>query len=337
MSDDQSFLHHKAAIGFGSFGPEDELLHPAFRQEIAHDALTETQYFGFSVPEERIHGFAYSWFHPNLGTVSGGVSAWQGIKSHHLACELYDHRMFMSDKVATPNIDHYKTDVGYQVDVIEPFRKMRIRYEDTTRSNALDIIYTALTPPAMLPNRKHFEQTMKTTGFIVLRGKRYEVNGYNIRDRSWGESRREEPTLFPPVAWLTGAFGDDWSFNCTVTDHPQRSPDWQGIYQIPDDQVLKGGWIYRQGQHRRIATAIKLTKRDPVSLRPLSHELELVDDAGERLSIVGTIVASSPSGFWPNAYIHIGLVQWECAGKGGWGDSQEIQWTDYVHAMQARR
>jgi len=337
MSDDQSFLHSQTAVGFGEYGPEDELLHPSFRNGIAHAALTETQYFGFSVPEERIHGLAYFWHHPNLGTISGGVSAWQGIKRHHLESELYDHRMFMSDKLITSNIDHYKNDTGYQVDVIEPFKTMRIRYDDPSRKNALDITYTALGPPAMLANRKHFEQPMKTKGFLMLRGRRYEVDGYNVRDRSWGESRLEDPIGFPPLAWLTGVFGEDFSFNCTLTDHPKRSPEWLGIYQVPDEQVLKGGWIYRKGGRTRVVEGIKLTKRDPVTLCPLSHDVELIDQAGQRLHLTGTIVASSPSGYWPNAYIHIALTRWECEGRIGWGDSQECQWTDYVHGMQSRR
>ncbi|MDB5971511.1 MAG: hypothetical protein JWQ90_3961 [Hydrocarboniphaga sp.] len=337
MSDDQSFLHHQAALGFGPYGPEDELLHPAAKNDIQHDALTETQYFGFSVPEARIHGFSYLWHHPNLGTLSSGVAAWQGIKPHHLAAELYDFRMFMSEQTIAAGIDHYKTDVGYQVDVIEPFKLIRIRYEDASRGNALDISYTALTPPAMLPNRKHFEQTMKTKGFLSLRGKRYEVDGYNVRDRSWGEARREEPTPFPPIAWLTGVFGEDFSFNCTLTDHPRRSPEWLGLYQVPDEQVLKGGWIYRNGEHKRVVEGIKLTRRDPLSLCPLSHELELVDQDGERLRITGTVESSSPSGFWPNVSIHIGLVRWQCENRVGWGDSQECQWTDFVHRMNSRR
>jgi hypothetical protein len=337
MSDDQTFILHKAPVGFGPYGPEDELLHPAARKDISHDALTETQYFGFNVPAASIHGFSYFWHHPNLGIISGGVAAWQGIKPHHLAAELYDHRMFMSDKVITSDIDHYKTDVGYQVDVIEPFQKLRIRYDDPSRGNALDITYSAVTPPAMLPTRKHFEQTMKTRGFLTLRGKRYEVDGYNVRDRSWGEARREEPVAFPPVVWLTGAFGDDFSFNCTLTDHPSRDPEWKGLFDIADDMVLKGGWIWRNGQHKRVVRAIQRTERDRHSLRPLSHDLELVDSDGERIHLKGTIGTSSPSGFWPNVSIHVGLVRWECAGRTGWGDSQECQWTDFVHGMQARR
>lgn len=337
MSNDQAFFAHNPGVGFGEYGPEDELLHPQYKHDIQHDALTETQYFGFNVPEVGLHGFSYLWHHANLGTVSGGIAAWRGIKTHHLECELYDHRMFMSDRVVSDGIDHYAFESGYRVDVIEPFKKIRIRYEDPSRHNEVDVTYTALTPPAMLPSRKHFEQTMKTKGFVMLRGKRYEVDGFNVRDRSWGEARREDPMPMPPIVWLTGVFGEDFSFNCTLTDHPSRNPDWLGIYQFPEDKVLMGGWIYRNGTHTRVVRAIKLTKRDPITLQPLTHELELYDDTGECFRINGMVEASSPSGFWSNVKIHMALVRWDCAGHQGWGDSQECQWTDFVQGMSARR
>jgi hypothetical protein len=339
MSDNGSFLFKNVVLGFGDYDDQDELLHPKMNGPLVDDAVTETQYFGFSVPDERIHGFTYLWHHPNLKTISGGVSGWQGFKSHHLAAEMYDQRMFMSDARVSGNgnVDHFKMDNGYQVDIIEPFKKMRIQYEDAGRKNALDVTYTAVHAPAMLLSRKHFEQTVKTKGSVTLRGKTYAIDGYNIRDRSWGEVRREDAVKFPPLVWLTGAFNDQFSFNCVLTDDPERMPDWAGLYDIKKEETLRGGWIYLDGQYSRIVKSSQLTKRDPVTLQPLSHDLEVVDDKGQRFALKGTVVSSCPSGYWPNCCIFIALVRWECKGLVGWGDSQEAQWTDYVHAMHARR
>jgi hypothetical protein len=335
MSESASFLLSAAPRGFGSYGPEDELLHPQFRDCIVHEALTETQYFGFNVPAQNVHGFAYLWFHPNTGNLTGGIAAWRGIKTTHLASELYDYRLFMSDKQIKGNIDRFQLTNGYAVEVIEPFKQMRIQYEDAARGNTVDIAYTAVSPPAMLPNGKHFEQTMRTKGFVKLRGTTYEVDGYNVRDRSWGEARKEEHLPFPPIVWLTGVFGDDFSFNCTLTDHPALNPEWQGLYDISESQVLKGGWIYRNGRHTRVIDSRKLTRRDPTTLRPLSHELLLIDEDGERFELHGSIIASAPAGFHANVSNHVGLARWECRGRIGWGDSQESQFSDFVYAMQA--
>jgi hypothetical protein len=211
MSDDQTFLLQDNPPGFGNYGDEDELLHPAVNAASRDDGITETQYFGFSVPEERIHGLCYLWHHPNLGTVSGGAAGWQGIKTHHLAAELYDHRMFMSDELIAGGIDHHRLTMGYQVDILEPFRKMRIRYEDADRNNAFDVTYTATAGPAMMPSRKHFEQPLRTRGNVTLRGRTYEINGYNVRDRSWERSGPSRPSGIHPSSG---------SPECSATNSP---------------------------------------------------------------------------------------------------------------------
>ena len=341
MTENTSFILAEPQMGFGPYGPEDELLHPQMNAKVDHDGATETQYFGFNVPEENIHGYGYFWHHPKLGTVTGGVQAWRGSKAHHLASEIYDIRAYQKDSYITDNIDHHKMPCSYQVDVIKPFEELRIQYRDDARDNAIDITYTALAPPAMLPDRKHFEQIMKTRGSITLRGKTYAVDGYNVRDRSWGEVRPQEPVAFPPSVWLTGVFGDDLAFNFMGTDHPSTEPDWQSVYQIPDEASLKGGWVYHQGKYSRVVSAVKSTQRDPQSLVPLSHELELTDEKGQVFQLNGTVTSSAPTGFWANGKIEIALTRWTCNGPGinqrtGWGDSQEVQWTDFVYAMHNR-
>lgn len=336
MSENSSFVLANLAMGFGDYDDADELLHPAMNAPVTHYACTETQYFGFSVPEERIHGLGYFWHHPRLGVISGGVACWQGIKHKHLAAELYDMRMFMSDSPVKDGLRHYKTDVGYQVDVDDPFKAMRLQYRDEKRNNALDIRYTALAAPAMLPSRKHFEQPMKTAGSITLNGKTYPVSGYNVRDRSWGEARTEEAMPVPPVVWLTGVFNDEFSFNALLMDDPTRSPDWASIYDIKPEQALRGGWIRHEGRYSRIVKASQVTKRDPVFLHPVAHEVDVEDEHGRRYELRGTILASCPAGYWPNANIYVALVKWECLGLTGWGDSQECQWTDFVRGMLGR-
>ena len=338
MSEDTSFILAAPQMGFGEYGPEDELLHAEMNAEVTADGATETQYFGFNVPEENIHGYGYFWHHPNLGTITGGIQAWQGTKTHHLASEIYDIRAYQSDKMIENNIDHHRMPSSYQIDVIKPFEEMRLQYQDEARNNAVDITYTAVIPPAMLPNRKHFEQTMRTKGSITLRGKTYAVDGYNIRDRSWGEARPEEPVASPPAVWLTGAFGDDFCFNCMVLDHPSLEPEWLGIYEIPEEATLKGGWIYRDGEMTRIVRVVKSTKRNPSTLAPITHEMEIEDENGKVYKLEGRVTATSPTGFWSNCKIEVGLTQWQCSGAGidnlvGWGDSQEAQWTDFVYAM----
>src|SRR5262245_52305060 len=65
--------------GFIEPSPEDELLHD--HGESDDHTLSETSYFGFNVPEADISCEIYSWFHPTLKVMSGGLMIFRSYKS----------------------------------------------------------------------------------------------------------------------------------------------------------------------------------------------------------------------------------------------------------------
>src|SRR5262245_18244156 len=64
------------ASEFGPPHPEPEGLHRDYLREKPHYALTQTQYFGFSIPQHNVHALLMLWHHPNLGVISGGPMVW---------------------------------------------------------------------------------------------------------------------------------------------------------------------------------------------------------------------------------------------------------------------
>jgi hypothetical protein len=82
------------------------------------------------IPEENIHGLGYFWHHPNLGVVTGGIWAFQGIKKHIFECELFDFRDYMSDRFLKNDLNKYQMDNGYGVEVIEPLDRLHMSYKD---------------------------------------------------------------------------------------------------------------------------------------------------------------------------------------------------------------
>ncbi|MEN9932232.1 MAG: hypothetical protein RIS17_805, partial [Pseudomonadota bacterium] len=92
---DSGFFVQNFDKRFGSYTITDESPDPARPAAMPHYALTETQFFTFYSPEARIQCTMWTWFHPNLKVVSGGVMAWQGVKPFNVACELLDFRNFM--------------------------------------------------------------------------------------------------------------------------------------------------------------------------------------------------------------------------------------------------
>lgn len=332
MSDEPFFLSHNHALV--PAGPADELLHPEQNRGIEGDTLTETQYFGFNVPEAGVHGLAYMWHHVNLNVITGGIMAWQGVKPMAIAAELFDVRGFMSDKAIANDLHDFRLDNGYGVRIVEPNKRFHMTYADEARNNLVDLHFDAVTPIAMFGDGKHFEQGLRVRGELTLRGKSYKVDGYNVRDRSWGKLRPEQIMPAPPVSWMTGWFGDDLIFNCNLMDHAGSSPYCTGAFALPVEKALNGGWMWRDGALLRVVKAHKTIRRDPISFAPLEITLHLTTEDGRDMTATGRMVASCPWAVWPNVMAHISLIRWEVDGRVGHGDCQDVLWNDFVHAAR---
>lgn len=313
----------------------DDYLHPEQNAKISGDSLTETQYLGISVPEHGIHGMGYLWHHPNLKVVSGGIWVYEGVNTSMIDSEMVDVRLFMSDRVLKDDLHRYRLESGYGVEVVKPLQQLHLSYEDTKRDNLADLHYTAVTPAIMFGDGNHFEQTLRIEGELRLRGKTIKVKSYNVRDRSWGKLRPEDPMALPPTSWTTGVFNDELSFNCNIFDHLSGNPEIKDRFDIPDDRALNAGWIWRGDRVQRIVKASKKVRREPGSHIAQEVHLDMTDDSGKTLRLHGRLVASSPWYTWPNVKMVISLMRWESEdGLVGYGDVQEPIWSDYSRAFR---
>jgi hypothetical protein len=311
--------------------PHDELLHPERNRSIAADSATETQYFGFSVPEARIHALGYLWHHPNLKVLSGGLYVWRGIKPNIVYSELCDVRTYMSDTAISADLHSYRLDNGYGVAVIEPLKRHRMTYTDHVRDNHVDLRYEAVLPPVMFGDGNHFEQPVRATGELVLRGRRYEVDCYSVRDRSWGKARAEESMVLPPYSWMVGVFGSDFAFNLGVFDQVEGNPELEFPFVMPMAKTLVGGWLHRDGKLGRIVEASKRVVRSSQILLPTYVEFTAVDEHRRNLHVRGTLVAANNWQVSANTNFVVCLMRWECEGLVAYGDCQEGLWNDYLN------
>ena len=330
MSDPATFFVTSYDKRIGASDDSADSLHPEANAKVENYACTETQYLGFSIPEENIHALNYIWHHPKMNTLMGGNIIFQGNKHTTLAAELCDMRCYMSDAPIANGIKDFTLDNSYHVQVLEPRKKFHISYNDPKRGNAFDVTLTAIMPIAMWPSGRHFEQALKTSGELTLRGKKHKVNGYTVRDRSWGEARSEAIAPIPATGWMTGVFGDDFAFNCNAIDHPDLNPLWKGKFDIKPEQTLIGGWVWIDGELLAIATARKLTHYNPETLYPTAFDLSVTLTNGRALDIQGKVTAACPFNPWINVYAPICLTEWTCNGKKGHGEVQDVQWNDFV-------
>ena len=135
-----------AGAEFGAYVDADEKFHPDAR--IPGDTLTKTWAYMWYIPQERISSMIHVWVHPNLDVVTGGLAVWRGHKNSMISCELVDIPVFASAAGLGDGMDMTLSN-GLRVTIEEPFKRIRIRYDDKARGNALDLTMADFSPPVM--------------------------------------------------------------------------------------------------------------------------------------------------------------------------------------------
>ncbi len=327
------YITRKVRSAMGTYHPRDEEMHPEFKAKNASIDLNETQYFGFSVPEARIHSVLYAWAHPNLDIISTGVMVAQGIRHITPAIDIHDYRAFVPMSAVGHSYMDFTTPGHYHVEVIEPGVKFRTTYHDEERDNHFDVLHTAMFPPCVWSSNVHLEQVMKTDGEVTIRGKRHVVDGTHVRDRSWGEERPEMPRAIPPVTWMTGVFEDGFCFHATAVDSPSLDPVWKGHFPMEDDNTLRFGWVIVDGEQAAVVGCRKRTHYDS-HFFPQSVDLEITDERGRTFRMKSEMVAGFCFNAWHNCRWPIAGSSWVREdGVKGWGDVQDGQWSDFLLAV----
>jgi hypothetical protein len=323
----------RSELGFGMPTAGDDAYHGRSLPE-KHPEMTETWYWAFYDPQSLMHGFIHIWTHPNLHLCTGGIFVHFGHKREQLQAEVFDFRNFSRDEIfdAAGNI---RLPNGLTVEFEKPMERMRIRYENVARDFRLDMTQTAVQPPIVRANNQHFEQTMRAQGMAWYAGREYPFDVLTIRDRSWGERRPEDGHAIPPYTWMNGAFSENFAFTIAGFDDPDRKPNWAGLYDIPAAQRTSDAWIFDHGKKLRLKAMSKVTERAEDGLRPVRSIIDCETEEGTRYQFVGEVIANNPWHCWQNALCHCGLTRWTSPqfAEAGWGETQEVQWNDYVARM----
>lgn len=328
MSDALSWT--TASKEFGTVDAKDDLYRTHADSDL-DSQVTETYYWTFFNAEANLHGYVYFMMRPNLRVGTCGVFAHIGSKRDYLAAEYFDFRTYMSDAFVDAQ-GNILTSTGLRIDFIDPMKKMRIRYVDKSRAFELDMLQDAVHPPMVRANGKHFEQTMRVTGSVVLDGVSYSLNHFAIRDRSWGERRPESGRIGPPYTWMTGVHSENLAFTIGAFDDPERNPNWRHLYSVDRSELVRDAWIWDRGQQLRFARISKITERDADGITPARNIIDCETSAGSRYRFVGQITANLPWKTWQNAMCHVGLTRWTSPQFDGefLGITAEVQWNHYI-------
>jgi hypothetical protein len=316
----------------GDLVPEDDYTHPLGPEP----NFNESMYFNFVDRARRVGGF-----------VRLGNRANEGRAELTTTLYLPDGRVLFT--FARPQISHNDAfDAGgMRFEVEEPAQRLRTRFEgellmlrepramaDPKRAFAesprrrvkLELVHDAVGPmygghadreesereAAQQFAKAHYEQHMAVKGELLLEGESIPIEGFGLRDHSWG------PRYWQAIhsyEWLTLNFGADFGAMVSIIRRDEKSERVGGVVVRGDElDTLRSAQVTAEYEdnglyHRRVTARLE-TQR------------------GERLDISGEVVSFIPLRNRRGEMVtHIGegMTEWRCGDRVGYGLSEFLR------------
>lgn len=337
--------------------PADDYVHAA--PPGAHFTAIETNLYGFNIPDADINCNIYVLWHPVLRVM--WVQCWvmhgRRVLPHQLAADYFveHHYLPAVDDITDWSVRMGSTDL--RITMVEPLEEIRIRISDEPRDFALDLTCTAALPPVGRPGGHHFTQLLKTNGDLTLNGAHHAIDGYYMRDRSWGYNRPEQAERTPPYRWMTGWFPADattpvsgfviaW-LDTALLDDPAFGPNWNTQVDGPDASGankwesggptpslnLRSGWI-SVGERILPVTRLRFRTLTVGDSRFVTKavDIEMTDSEGGVHHVTGETSAMIPKMYWGNLITYMHAMDIRMGDRMGNGDLMDTYSTYHIGA-----
>jgi hypothetical protein len=318
--------------------PSDEYTHPL--EEATN--FNESMYFNVFDPNGRIGGFT------RLGNRAN-----EGYAEMTACLYLPDGRIgFMFGRPEISSNDTFDAG-GMRFEVVEPFEELRVSYrgkvvvldepeqmanprraftENPWVDSVVELEYRGLVTPfggepvnddgsALTEDlsggfaRGHYEQHVGARGAISVGDEEWEVDGFGLRDHSWGPRFWQAPWWY---RWLTINFDDDAGFVLSIITSRE------GKQRV-------GGVAFESGEYRHLDSCEIDT--DWEGTDSYHREIRARATAGDRTyEIEGTVLnliplrnrRTSPEGEQLVTRISEGMTEWRWNGRTGYGLSEYL-------------
>lgn len=290
--------------------PADDSFHAPAEPDIY---WTETSWFGFNVPERRLAGAVYPVFRPNQGVCSAGVYVWDetGVSQHEIRYARNWWHLPMPDH----DLTRLALPIGLTYETVEPLRSYRVCFDDGEELS-LELTYEALHAPhaPMVGATGHLDQACRVSGHLVLHGERIDVEGFDMRDRSWSV-RRDQGQVRAGYDYGIAGAGD--AFLAMAMGGG-------------DAQVILAGYRLVGGEMRRLTGGERIVER--TDSYPVSIRLVLTDETGEQVEVQGVPQNRFAFQSSPNYFAWMSLTEWTTPDGTSWGQSQDVWSPDLLRA-----
>jgi len=328
---------------------DHELMHPAGDVP----AWSESYYFNFVDPKTKLGMFTRMGFRPGDGWADAlhaiylpgsRVAFTYGRRDIGLDLAAYNNDLTAGDLTITLSESHKRWRLNYDgpaqdiADAAVLLQRKKLRPEGwfNPATMKMDLDFECITQPHFTFSDQanagafgHFEQSGKVTGEIQIDGERWQVEGYGVRDKSWGprdwganqrkkedsKSSNSAPTFSSPanplpfVNWFSMNFGPDSALGGSCFPHPSGE--------------LKGaGWIQRDGKSLGLTDVTIATEYQPNSILHKAVHLRGTIEGGEPIDITGEIINMCPTKVpMPGGatFINEGLAEFNWNGTQGFG------------------
>jgi hypothetical protein len=337
-------------LAFVPISKRDEYLHPVAPD--AHYTALETNLYGFNCPAAGLDGELYAWYHPALKVMGFMIYIYRGGKRHQLEAEYFNEYTYLP--MIADNADYrlQMGSCGVHVKVVKPLEEIIIEIDDARRGLQLHLVTRGVFSPVGRPGGGHFTQLMENEGTLQLRGETYDIAGWFVRDRSWGQNRPEHIQPGPPANWMTGWFGRDLAFHMSVLDTsllalPEYGPDWTKHFNVTEveksmkyesggmtpDINLRGGWWYAGDRPLALESAEVTSTVYPGTVMPSGTQLKIRDVAGNVHEVKGETLSFIPKMHGQNVVCGICFTKWTCGDRVGYGELMAVY--DNEHLIKA--
>jgi hypothetical protein len=190
---------------------------------------------------------------------------------------------------------------------------------------AMDVAFDAISDPhyAVGGAQGHVEQTGRVSGTIRVGDDEWQVDGYGVRDKSWGPRTWQAPSgskakAAGPAAVERGCFLNWFSMNFGA------DLALDGACGKTADGTFRGkGWIQRDGETLDLTDVTMTTEYDPEN--PLLHDtvqLTATDSRGETIVVDGTVLSICPTKIPRRdgvTFVNEGLARFRTGDRTGFG------------------
>ncbi len=280
--------------------PEDDYMHPV---EAAQN-FNESMYFNVFDPQRQIGGWFRIGNRPN-----------EGYAEMTSCIYLPDGKVgFMFRRASIANNDAFNAG-GMQIEVVEPHKRLQVRYtgklcvlanphemadpkaafrNNPSIESEIVLDYVGVSPvtggePVNADGsriemdaeksfaRGHTEQHVAASGKIRIGDTTYEIDGFGLRDHSWG------PRYWQAIHWYRWCpmnFGRDFAMMLSVTCGAGQPP-------------RQGGVVLENGKYRRIK-GVKFKTDWDANWYQKSFVAHVTMDDGEEFDVEGDVMSLIP-------------------------------------------